>query len=181
MLLADRPDVVVEVLGGLEPARTIVRDALDRGIPVVTANKSLLARITATRFSSAAAAPACRCCYEASVIAGVPFLGTFERRPLAARVSSLTGIVNGTTNFILSEMDRRRSISTPRSRDAQRLGFAEPDPSMDVDGIDAAEKLAILVRHFGQLDASARAHRDHRHRPRRRRETSGTRTSSAAR
>jgi homoserine dehydrogenase len=151
-LLADRPDVVIEVLGGLEPARTIVLEAIARGIPVVTANKSLLAH-HGGEILEAAAAAGVPLCYEASVLAGVPFLGTFARRPLASRVSSLTGIVNGTTNFILTEMARRSIDLDSALAHAQHLGLAEPDPSMDVDGIDAAEKLAILIRHFAQLDA----------------------------
>jgi homoserine dehydrogenase len=89
--------------------------------------------------------------YEAAVVAGVPFLGTFARRPLASRISAITGIVNGTTNYILSEMhDRSADFATALAR-AQRNGFAEPDPSKDIDGFDAVEKLVILVRQFMRL------------------------------
>jgi homoserine dehydrogenase len=146
---AEPVDIVVEALGGVEPAYTLVRRALDRGIPVVTANKSLIAahgeelvqlarrRATALRF-------------EASCIAGVPFLGQFERRPLAARATGVTAILNGTSNSILTAMTSGATFAAALA-DAQRLGFAEPDPAMDVSGADAAEKLAILVRLFGRL------------------------------
>jgi homoserine dehydrogenase len=147
-LFARRPDVVVEVLGGIEVSRTLVRDALERGVPVVTANKALVARYgeellglanrTGTAFR-----------YEASVLAGVPFLGTFATRPLASRVSALTGILNGTSNFVLSRMRDMGARLVEATVDAQRRGFAEPDPSQDISGVDAAHKLAILAWHFG--------------------------------
>lgn len=142
-------DVVVEALGGVEPAFTLVRRALDRGIPVVTANKSLiaahgdeLARLARRRGTALR--------YEAACIAGVPFLGTFERRALVSRASGVTAILNGTSNYILTTMTRGGSFAAALA-DAQRLGYAEPDPSMDVSGADAAEKLTILVRLFGRL------------------------------
>jgi homoserine dehydrogenase len=142
-------DIVVEALGGVEPAFTLVRRALDRGIPVVTANKSLiaahgdeLARLARRRGTALR--------YEAACIAGVPFLGTFERRALGSRASGVTAILNGTSNYILTTMTRGGSFDAALA-DAQRLGYAEPDPSMDITGADAAEKLAILVRLFGRL------------------------------
>ena len=101
--LASNPDVLVEVLGGLEPARTIVLAALESGVPVVTANKSLLAAHGDELFEAASQAGV-PLLYEASVLAGVPFLGTFRRRPLARDISGLRGIVNGTSNYILSRM-----------------------------------------------------------------------------
>jgi homoserine dehydrogenase len=145
-LLAGNPDVLIEVLGGVEPARTIVRAALSRGIPVVTANKSLLAAHGDELFEVARRSGS-PLLYEASALAGVPFLGTFARRPLAARASGIVGIVNGTSNFLLSALARGATFADALA-EAQRLGFAEPDPSNDVDGIDAAEKLTLLVRHF---------------------------------
>jgi homoserine dehydrogenase len=148
-LIARRPDVVVEVLGGLEPARTLVLAALERGIPVVTANKSLMAA-HADELLAAAAQTSTPLRYEACVLAGVPFLGTFAERPLAARLTRVTGIVNGTTNYVLTQMEREQRDFEDALADAQRRGFAEPDPASDVDGIDAAEKLAVLVRHFGR-------------------------------
>jgi len=143
-----RPTVVVEALGGLEPARTLVLEAIARGIPVVTANKSLLAHHGDEIFEAAALAGV-PLRYEASVIAGVPFLGTFAHRPYASALTSITGIVNGTTNFILSQMQDGTSEYSSALSDAQHRGFAEPDPSKDVGGIDAVEKLAILIRQFG--------------------------------
>lgn len=143
-----RPTVIVEALGGLDPARTLVLEALARGLPVVTVNKSLLAH-HGDEIAEAAALAGVPLRYEASVIAGVPFLGTFARRPYASAVSSIIAIVNGTTNFILSQMqDGTRDYDSALS-EAQRRGFAEPDPSKDVGGLDAVEKLAILIRLFG--------------------------------
>ncbi len=146
---AEPVDIIVEALGGVEPAYSLVRRALDRGIPVVTANKSLvaahgdeLARLARRR------ATALR--YEATCVAGVPFLGMFERRPFAARASAVTAILNGTSNSILTAMTSGKSFDAALA-EATRLGFAEPDPSMDISGADAAEKLAILVRLFGRL------------------------------
>ncbi len=146
--LEGNPAVAIEVLGGLEPARTLVLDALDRGIPVVTANKSLLAAHgeelldQATRLGVPLR-------YEATVLAGVPFLTTFGRRSLAREVSAVCGIVNGTTNFIVSKMSNERRAFAAALADAQRCGYAEPDPANDIEGIDAVEKLCILLRHFG--------------------------------
>jgi len=149
-LFDTEPNVVIEVLGGLEPARTLVLEALTRGIPVVTANKSLLAHHGNELLETAACAGV-PLRYEASVMAGVPFLGTFARRPLASAITTVTGIVNGTTNYILSQMHEGRGDYSSALAYAQRCGFAEPDPSNDVDGIDAAEKLVILIRQFASL------------------------------
>jgi homoserine dehydrogenase len=148
-LIALRPDLVIEVLGGIEPARTIVLQALAHGIPVVTANKSLMAA-HGDELLAAAARGGAALRYEACVLAGVPFLGTFAARPLAARLFRVSGIVNGTTNFILTKMDRERQDFEDALADAQRLGFAEPDPASDIDGVDAVEKLSVLIRHFGR-------------------------------
>jgi homoserine dehydrogenase len=146
---AEPVDVVVEALGGVEPAFRLVRRALDRGIPVVTANKSLiaahgdeLARLARRRGTALR--------YEAACIAGVPFVGTFERRALVSRASGVTAILNGTSNYILTRMTRGGSFADALA-DAQRLGYAEPDPTMDVSGADAGEKLTILIRLFGRL------------------------------
>jgi homoserine dehydrogenase len=141
------PDVIVEALGGLEPARTLVLEAIRRGIPVVTANKSLLAHHGGELLDAAARAGV-PLRYEASVIAGVPFLGMFARRPYASRIHSLCGLVNGTTNYIVSELDVRGGDYLDVLAEAQRRGLAEPDPTKDVDGIDAAEKLCVLLRQF---------------------------------
>lgn len=142
--------IVVELLGGVEPARALLLDALARRIPVVTANKSLLARC-GRELRAAATATSTPLLYEAAVLAGVPFLGTFARRPHAAGASSLVGIANGTSNYVLG----RAAAGVPIAdalREAQRQGYAEPDPRADVMGIDPAEKLAVLVHHFAARD-----------------------------
>ncbi|MGB2715923.1 MAG: homoserine dehydrogenase [Vicinamibacterales bacterium] len=151
----DRPDIVIEALGGLEPARTLVLSAIERGIPVVTANKSLLAAHGA-ELLAAADRQGVPLRYEAAVVAGVPFLGTFSRRPLARAIAELSGIVNGTTNYILSRMSDGQTVFAVALAEAQRCGYAEPDPSSDINGTDAAEKLCVLIRHFRQGSVSPR-------------------------
>jgi homoserine dehydrogenase len=141
------PDLVIEVLGGLEPARTLVMNAIERRIPVVTANKSLLAA-HGGELLAAAARYGVPFRYEAAVLAGVPFLGTFDRRPLARAITGASGIVNGTTNFILSKMSVEGTRFNAALHEAQQCGYAEPDPSNDINGTDAAEKLCVLMRHF---------------------------------
>ena len=148
-LLDTAPDVLIEVLGGLEPARTLVLEALRRGIPVVTANKSLLAVHGDELFAAARRFETPLRC-EAAVLAGVPFLGTFGNRPLASAVDRITGIFNGTSNFVLSRIEDGLAAADALA-DARRRGFAEPDASKDMDGSDSAEKLAILIRHFARL------------------------------
>jgi homoserine dehydrogenase len=147
-VLDDDPDLAIEALGGLEPARTLVLTALERRIPVVTANKSLLAA-HGDELLDAAGAAGVPLRYEAAVLAGVPFLGAFARRSLARDVTSFSGIVNGTTNFIVSRMAEDRADFAAALADAQRRGYAEPDPASDVNGVDAVEKLCVLARHFG--------------------------------
>jgi homoserine dehydrogenase len=144
------PDVVVEVLGGTEPARQLVLAALERGIPVVTANKTLVAA-HGEELLAAAERGDTALRYEAAVIAGVPFLGTLARRPLAGSIRRIEAVLNGTTNFVLSELEAGAADLCTALADAERRGFAEPDPSKDVSGTDAAEKLALLVRHLGTL------------------------------
>ena len=145
----ESPDVVIETLGGLEPARTLVLEALSRGIPVVTANKTLLA-VHGSELLDAASRFDTPLRYEAAVMAGVPFLGTFAKRPLASRVDAITGILNGTSNYVLSRVEEGLAAADALS-DARQRGFAEPDASKDLDGSDAAEKLAILIRCFAKL------------------------------
>lgn len=146
-LLDSGPSVVVELLGGVEPARSILLAALDRRIPVVTANKTLLAR-HGRELREAAAATSTALLYEAAVLAGVPFLGTFARRPHAAAATSLVGIANGTSNYVLSRCADGAADVAGALADARRLGYAEPDARADVSGADAAEKLAVLFQHF---------------------------------
>ena len=152
-IFESRPDVVVEVLGGLEPARTIVRHALALGLPVITANKSLLAA-HGDELIEVASRSGAAFRFEAAVIAGVPFLGTLARRPLAARVTGAAGVLNGTSNFVLTRMSAGATCAGALV-DAQRLGLAEPDPSNDVNGTDAAEKLVVLLRHLAGIGVAA--------------------------
>ncbi len=141
-------DVVVEALGGVEPARSLVGRALDRGVPVVTANKSLVA-VHGAALEALAARRGAAFRFEACALAGVPFIGTLGRRPLLSSVTRFSAILNGTTNFVLSAMARDRLPFAEALARAQALGLAEPDPAADVQGVDAAEKLAVLARHLG--------------------------------
>ena len=150
-VFAGSPDVIVELLGGLEPARALVLEALQRRVPVVTANTSLLAA-HGPELRAAATVTATPLLYEAAVIAGVPFLGTFARRPYAARISSILGIANGTTNYVLTRAAADKVDIAVALADAQRRGLAEPDPTNDVEGVDAAEKLVVLLQHFANAD-----------------------------
>ena len=153
-LLAGSPDVVIELLGGIDPARSLVAQALSRSIPVVTANKALLARHGA-ELRELAHRSGTVLLDEAAVIAGVPFLGTFSRRPLAASVTALTAIANGTSNFVLTRCANDGSSVDEAVADAQRRGYAEPDPHQDVSGADARDKLAVLLQHFAHVDVAA--------------------------
>lgn len=148
VFLAGEYDLVVEALGGVEPARALVTTLLERGTPVVTANKSLLAAC-GEELAAAAVRGQATLRYEASALAGVPFLGTFGARPLARAVERLSGILNGTSNSILSAMEADGSSFADAVARAQALGLAEPDPSADVEGRDAAEKLILLLRLLG--------------------------------
>ncbi|MEO6223343.1 MAG: homoserine dehydrogenase [Vicinamibacterales bacterium] len=143
-------DVVVEVLGGIEPARTLVSEALSLGIPVVTANKSLVAA-HGVELQAVAARHGTTLYFEASVLAGVPCVNTLARRPLASGGGKWAGIVNGTSNFILSEMARGRSFDDALV-EAVALGYAEPSSDADTSGQDAAEKLTILLHLAGHTD-----------------------------
>lgn len=153
-LLTPAPDVLVELLGGIEPARALVLETLTRGIPVVTANKTLLAHHGA-ELREAAHASGAPLLYEAAVIAGVPFLGTFTRRPRAATATALLAIANGTSNFVLTRCARDGCSVGEALADAQRRGYAEPDPRHDVSGADARDKLAVLLQHFAHRNVSA--------------------------
>jgi homoserine dehydrogenase len=153
LLLAAAPDVVVEVLGGTEPARRIVLAALERGIPVVTANKTLVAT-HGDELRAAAERGGTELRYEAAVIAGVPFLGTLARRPFAGACRRIEAVLNGTSNYVISKLERGAPDVASALIDAQRLGYAEPDPAKDVNGTDAAEKLTVLLRHLGGLNVA---------------------------
>lgn len=141
-------DVVIDALDAVEPARTLVARLLGRGTSVVTANKALVAEHGA-QLDAIAAARGAAFRYEATALSAVPFLGTLAARPLVASVDRVLAIVNGTSNFLLSSIaDTGVSFDGALAR-AQELGFAEPDPSRDLDGLDAADKLILLTSLFG--------------------------------
>jgi homoserine dehydrogenase len=137
-------DIVIEVIGGIEPARTLLLSALDRGASVVTANKALLAEDGATLYDAARRSGADLYC-EASVGGAIPLLRPLRESLAGDRVSRVIGIVNGTTNYILSRMDEIGAGFEEALEEAQSLGYAEADPSADIDGFDAAAKAAILA------------------------------------
>jgi homoserine dehydrogenase len=139
----DSVQVVAEVMGGVEPAGDLVLRLLRSGRPVVTANKQLVARHGAELFE-AAAAGGVQLRFEASVCAAIPVIKVLRESLVVTNVHQVLGIVNGTTNFILSAMEKGRSYGDALA-EAQRLGFAEADPSEDVAGLDAAAKTAILA------------------------------------
>jgi homoserine dehydrogenase len=136
-------DVVVEVIGGAEgPARALVEAALKAGKPVVTANKALLAVHGAALAELAGSTPLA---FEAAVAGGIPAIKALREGLAANNVSRVAGILNGTCNYILTTMrDQKREFADVLA-EAQRLGYAEADPSFDIDGIDAAHKLCILA------------------------------------
>jgi homoserine dehydrogenase len=137
-------DVVAEVMGGLEPARTLLLDAIERGKSVVTANKQLIARHGPELFGAAARAGV-DLRLEASVGGGLPVIQTLKESLAANRILEITGILNGTTNYILTKMAEEGWEFGAALEDAQRRGYAEADPTDDLDGHDAAAKLAILA------------------------------------
>jgi homoserine dehydrogenase len=137
-------DVVVELMGGLEPAGTLVRAALSAGKPVVTANKELLAAEGAS-LAALAAQSGVALLYEAAVAGAIPIIRPLRESLAGERVRRVMGIVNGTTNFVLSRMTEGGLGYDEALAEAQRLGYAERDPSADVEGHDAAAKAAILA------------------------------------
>jgi homoserine dehydrogenase len=143
--LRDDPDVTVvaEVMGGLEPAGTYVRELLRAGKPVVSANKQLVAREGADLFSIASEAGV-QLRFEASVCAAIPVVKVLRESLVVSAVHRVLGIVNGTTNFVLSRMERGGTYAEALA-EAQALGYAEADPTDDVSGADAAAKMAILA------------------------------------
>lgn len=137
-------DILVELIGGIEPARELVLTAIAHGKQVVTANKALIATCGNEIFA-AARARGVTVAYEASVAGGIPIIKALREGLAANRIRWLAGIINGTSNFILSEMrDKGRQFADVLA-EAQLLGYAEADPTLDVEGIDAAHKLVILA------------------------------------
>ncbi|WP_249010119.1 homoserine dehydrogenase [Conexibacter sp. DBS9H8] len=143
-LLADS-DLIVELIGGIEPARTWVLEALAAGRHVVTANKQLLSRHGEELYAAARQAGV-QLRFEGAVAGVVPVVRVLMESLAGARITRIHGIVNGTTNFVLSEMARLGWSYEQALAEAQRLGYAEADPTEDIDGTDAAAKMAILAR-----------------------------------
>ncbi|MEL6222600.1 MAG: homoserine dehydrogenase [Cyanobacteria bacterium J06627_8] len=137
-------DIVVEVIGGIEPARSLVLKAIQHGKHVVTANKALIARHSDEIFTAAEEAGV-YVLLEAAVGGGIPVIEPLKQSLCANRINRITGILNGTTNYILTRMQTEGGDFAPILADAQALGYAEADPTADVDGLDAADKIAIVA------------------------------------
>jgi homoserine dehydrogenase len=137
-------DIVVEVMGGLEPARSLILQAIAHGKHVVTANKAAIARFGDEIFSAAEKAGV-YVLLEAAVGGGIPVIEPLKQSLCANRIHAVTGIINGTTNYILTRMQTEAADFDHVLADAQRLGYAEADPTADVDGFDAADKISILA------------------------------------
>src|SRR3954467_5879417 len=153
-------DVVVEVIGGIEPARTLILDALKAGKPVVTANKELLANVGAELFEAAAAA-GLDLLFEAAVAGAIPLIRPLRESLAGEQISRVMGIVNGTTNYILTRMSEDGASYHDALAEAQSLGFAERDPTADVEGFDAGAKAAILASiAFGQKVVAGDVYRE---------------------
>jgi homoserine dehydrogenase len=135
--------VVAQLIGGLEPARSIMLQLMESGKDIVTANKALLAEHGPELFTKARELGR-SIAFEAAVAGGIPIIANISQCLSANQICSLEGILNGTSNFIVTQMDERGAPYDDVVREAQRLGYAEADPTMDVDGTDAAQKLAIL-------------------------------------
>jgi homoserine dehydrogenase len=137
-------DIVVEVMGGLEPARSLILRAIAAGKPVVTANKAVIAR-HGEEIAAAAARGGVYVLIEAAVGGGIPIIEPLKQSLGGNRIQRVSGIINGTTNYILSRMADEGAAYEAVLADAQRLGYAEADPAADVEGHDAADKIAILA------------------------------------
>ena len=144
LVARDDVDLVVEVIGGIEPARSLILSALENGASVVTANKALLAEDGPTLYEAAEKAGR-DLYYEAAVAGAIPILRPLRESLAGDRVTRVLGIVNGTTNFILDKMDTSGAGFSEALEEAQELGYAEADPTADVEGFDAAAKAAILA------------------------------------
>jgi len=145
--VTDNPQirVVAQLIGGLEPARTIMLKLLDSGKDIVTANKALLAEHGPELFDRARELGR-SIAFEAAVAGGIPIINAIGQSLTANQIVSLRGILNGTSNFITTQMEEQGAEYAAAVAEAQRLGYAEADPTMDVDGSDAAHKLAILAQ-----------------------------------
>jgi homoserine dehydrogenase len=137
-------DLVVELIGGVEPARSLVLDALKAGKPVVTANKELMANVGTELFGAAEGAGV-DLLFEAAVAGAIPLIRPLRESLAGSRIRRITGIVNGTTNYILTRMSEEGATYADALAEAQSLGYAERDPTADVEGYDAGAKVAILA------------------------------------
>ena len=137
-------DVVIELIGGIEPARQLILDALKSGKPVVTANKELLANFGGEIFATAETSGV-DVLFEAAVGGGIPLVRPLRESLLGEPIDQVMGIVNGTTNYILTQMTESAMSYADALAEAQELGFAEADPTADVEGYDAGAKIAILA------------------------------------
>jgi len=144
-VLASDADVIVELIGGLEPAGTLIRRTLRAGKSVVTANKLLIAE-SGPELIELAAASGQRIEFGASVAGGIPAIMGIEQGLAGDRLFQIQGILNGTCNYILTQMEGHGASFAAALAEAQKLGFAEADPSSDIDGIDARAKLVILTQ-----------------------------------
>lgn len=142
--LIDAADVVIELTGGIEPARTRILRALNVGKSVVSGNKALLAK-HGVELQTAADASGAQLSYEAAVAGAIPILRPLRDSLAGDRVTRVLGIMNGTTNYILDQMDTTGASFSDALADAQKLGYAEADPTADVEGLDAASKAAIVA------------------------------------
>jgi homoserine dehydrogenase len=138
-------DIIVEVMGGVSPTKDYVMRALANGKQIVTANKDLMA-LCGTELLAQAQRYKRDILYEASVAGGIPIIRTLTEGFSSDRILKIVGIVNGTTNYILSKMSREGAVYAEALREAQQLGYAEADPTSDVEGLDAARKMTILSR-----------------------------------
>ena len=144
-IVSDREiDIVVELIGGLEPARSLILKAIAAGKHVVTANKAVIARYGDEIYTAASAAKV-YVLFEAAVGGGIPAIEPLKQSLGANRIQRVIGIVNGTTNYILTQMAAGGANFEEVLAEAQKLGYAEADPTTDVDGLDAADKIAILT------------------------------------
>lgn len=158
--LVARADIVVEVIGGIEPARSLILTAMEHGASVVTANKALLAEDGPTLYA-AAAQHGVDLYYEAAVAGAIPILRPIRDSLAGDSIRRVIGIVNGTTNFVLDAMDTTGAGFTETVERAQALGYAEADPTADIEGFDAAAKAAILSSlAFHTRVSSADVHRE---------------------
>lgn len=137
-------DIIVELIGGYDVARELVLEAINNGKHVVTANKALLA-VHGQEIFAAAQAKGVTVAYEAAVAGGIPIIKALREGLSANRVQWVAGIINGTTNFILSEMRDKGLAFDEVLREAQRLGYAEADPTFDIEGVDAAHKITLMA------------------------------------